>query len=169
MVWIFATAVFLASVYVLIRNPEFAKRVALGVGVLLVLGVGAGVATYLYYEREDARAKSLIKADQLRLEAMMLSEPFRYETYVSDYWDLKGDITNNSEHHVKRIELKIQLQDCPQPHNCMTVGEDDESIWTDIPPKQKRAFSGAVSFKNMPKLTSWTWTYRVTEVRAKTD
>jgi hypothetical protein len=69
--WIFATAVFLASVYVLIRYPVFAKRVALTVGVLLVFGAGAGVATFLYYERESARkealAKSLIKADQLRL------------------------------------------------------------------------------------------------------
>jgi hypothetical protein len=128
----------------------------------------AGVITYLYYEREETRAKTLIKADQLRLDAMTLSEPFRSGAYVSDRWDLKGD-TNNSDHHLRRLVLKVLIQDCPQPHVCVTVGEANPYVWGEIPPNQKRAFSTTVAFENMPKLTSWTWTYRVTEVHAKID
>jgi hypothetical protein len=68
-----------------------------------------------------------------------------------------------------RFTLKIEAQNCPEGSQCVVIGEDEETIWVEVPPNQMRTFSGLVSLRNMPELKGWKWSYDVRDIRAKAD
>lgn len=168
MVWIFVTAVFLVTVFLSVRYRAFRRGLLFTAVGAVALGAVGGAIAYLYdqqQEREQQRLRTLIKADDLKFDGLVLGQL----SASSELWELKGNVTNLSGHHLDLFKLKITVQDCPEVSRCVVVGENEEMIWADVPPNQMRGFSDYVSFRNMPQLKNWKWLYGVAEVRAKAD
>jgi hypothetical protein len=163
--WIFASVVFLAVVFLLVRFPRFRRWFAIIVLGVMVVGAVGGVGAYLYNERETDRLRGLIKPGDLKLEGLRLTPP----SSLSSYWEVKGKVMNVSQHSLQAFTLKITVKDCPDPNSCIVVGESNDSVWVEVPPNQMRAFSDLVTFQNLPQLVGMRWDFVLTEARAKSD
>jgi hypothetical protein len=164
--WIFVTAVFLVIVFLSVRYRAFRRGLLITAIGVLALGAVGGVVAYLYdqqEEREQQRLMRLIKDDDLKFERLTLSQ----SSALSEFWDLKGNVTNLSRHTLERFALRIEVHNCPEDNQCVVVGEDDASAWIEVPPNQMRTFSSLVSLRNLPELENWKWFYSIIEIRAK--
>jgi hypothetical protein len=89
MAWLFATAVFLAAIWLLVQYPVL-RRVAL----FGALGVAALVGGMILYAKERNRAAAeAISPSQIEIADLTIARP-----YVGSTADLAGTIRNHSAH-----------------------------------------------------------------------
>jgi hypothetical protein len=159
--WVFITAVFLTAVFFAVRHPP-TKAFGRGLGILVVLGLVAGGLAYLYNYMQVTRSKELIKPSELTIDVL------KVERSGSASWTVSGHVTNLSTHPLRQFTLMIQIKHCPKPNSCVIIGESDEGVFVQVPPKQRRAFSDTFLFDNLPKeqLSDVTVEYKVTEIVA---
>jgi len=154
--WLFATVLLLIFVWLLVVSPTFR-------GVMLLAGAGVGLAIFLYTSNQNEReAKSLAMIQPQQLT-------FNNVTLGKDYgsWKVVGTVQNNSQHELSGFDLRVFVQDCPEGSSCMTIGQDDASIFSRVPPGQLRKFDGYVSLSNMPTAKKMVWNYLLLRVKAE--
>lgn len=165
MTWLATIIAIIAIVFFAIAYPGF-RTFLLG---LFGLIVAASFATYLYIQNADREnekrtlaARSLIVNSEVEFQNLTMS---------NDYgsWKIKSLVKNNSRYQIERIKLTIAVSNCDgNKKNCVIVGTDDDvTSYLDIPAGQARALDAFVTLRDMPKLTDWSWTYRVGYIQAK--
>jgi hypothetical protein len=165
MAWLAAIIAIIAIIFFAIAHPGF-RRFLLG---LFVAIIAACVGLYLYVQNETRQqekrqelARSLIKNSEVEFQNLVMSN-----NYGS--WRIKGLVKNNSRYQIEKIKLTVAVSNCDgNKSNCIVVGTDDDvSSYLDIPPGQARGLDTFVSFRNLPQLTDWNWSYRVGYIQAK--
>jgi len=158
MVWIFAIVI----IILLVVSAGFRKFS----GVILAVAVVAGLYFYFQNEHEKEASLSRISQSDLALDNLMLLPDF-------GSYKLTGRVTNRSPRYaLSDFTLKISMQDCigePEKESCVTIGENSEYIYLQIPPGQARDLNESVYFSGgAPKAKGrLTWQYSVAEIHAK--
>ena len=170
-VWIAASIFAVGIVYLSIHHPPLRKWAGITFGGAIALI--ACLAVYLWLdgresERKAELSKKLIQQSQVRISEARLS--------LEPGGKLEALVTNNSRFRLTSLSLEVLVTDCARVADilknskCNIVGEATASDWTiNVPPGQKRQFSGYPSFPNLPDLREgeWSWTYRITETRGE--
>jgi len=105
-------------------------------GVLILVCAIGGFLFWQYQENEEKQSKNRIPTSELLFEGVSLKSS--YSSY-----DFVGRITNNSNKYtLKGVQLKLTFRDCAKDNqsNCVIIGEEEEYIYINIPPKQARDF-----------------------------
>ena len=116
------------------------RKFALG---LVALGAVVGGVVYLNNEYEESRSLSRIPVSNLVFENVTLNPD--YSSYK-----ISGRIKNNSaKFTLKQVTFVVTMKDCADAspsQNCLTIGEDSESVYLNVPPGQARDFEDSVYF-----------------------
>ncbi len=148
------------------------KELVLGVVVIAAI-VAAGIGLHLWNaQRELVDERHILGSQEYSMTDLSVTSgswdkhgiPKQPQT-----WQLTAMFKNLSKQHtITSIEFTIMANDCQDPKDplidpiCETIGEDDVSIWVNVPPGQVRVIETTVSFTNMPKITgklSWDFTW----------
>jgi len=163
--WIFATAVFLVAVFVLVRFSRARKIAFMGfVGVAVIAVVGGG-AYHLYDQNRDAMTKRLIGRSDLAFGSVHLER----ETFSDTSYRITSDVTNKSAHPLASFVIHASAEDCPPGRSCITIGEADCHVFVDVPPGQKRGFTGSFYLTNLPAHGELKWTFEAREIIGQID
>ena len=147
------------------------KELVLGVVVIAAI-VAAGIGLHLWNaQRELVDERHILGSQEYSMTDLSVTSgswdkhgiPKQPQT-----WQLTAMFKNMSnEYTINSIEFKVVANDCQDrndpmiDHTCKTVGEDNVSIWVNVPPGQVRMIKTTVSFANLPKITgklSWGFT-----------
>jgi hypothetical protein len=151
--------------YFLFKSSSLRKYTAVGAGVLIILGLAGSAVYWGVSSLMEQKAKKLITAEQLEQIDFKLGE-------LSAYWDLTGQIKNNSTHTLTGLTIKARAYDCPTEStspDCEIIGEDDDVyISVVVPPGQTRKVDSIVSFYNMPSVKKhFVWAYEISEIKGE--
>jgi len=134
------------------------------VGILVLIAVIGGFIYWQNEKNEEKQSKTRIKPSELLFEDVLLKS-----SYGSGY-DLIGRITNNSSNYtLKGVQLKLTFRDCDKDNkDCIIIGEDDEYIYINIPPKQARDFKESVYlYSNLKIKGKMVWNYKIEYLKAE--
>lgn len=162
--WVAAGLVLL---FLMLRFPKFG---------LAVLGAAVLGSLYLYVENERSsreteqlqkEAQSLERLRILKLEDAKLA----LDGVLSKAY---GSITNESDYQtVTSFKMKVLVYDCPDRQaldaKCTVVGDDEETIYVEVPPRQKRSFESFFGFRDLPRMgpDKWSWQAILREVHIR--
>lgn len=132
--------------------------------VLILICVIGGFAFYQYEQQEEKRSKTRIPISEIEIEGLTLKPS--YSSY-----DLTGRIKNNSNQYtLSGLQMNLTFRDCEieNENNCIIVAEEDEYIYTNIPPKQARDFTeGIYLYSDMKIKGKMVWSYDIAYTKAK--
>jgi hypothetical protein len=166
MAWLAAVIAIIVIVFFAIAHPGF-RRFLFG---LFVAIIAACIGIYFYFDNESRQrekrellARSLIGNSEVEFQNLVMSNSY------GSTWKIKGLVKNNSRYQIEKIKMTVAVSNCEGiGKNCTIVGTDDDiTEYLDIPPGQARALDTFVTLRNLPQLTDWTWSYRVSYIQAK--
>ena len=132
--------------------------------VLILICVIGGFAYYQYEQEEEKRSKTRIPISEIKIEGLTLKPSY------SGY-DLTGRIKNNSSQYaLNGIQMNLIFRDCEieNENNCIIVAEENEYIYTNIPPQQARDFSESIYlYSDMKIKGKMVWSYDIAYTKAK--
>ena len=137
----------------LIAISFYSRKIAFGLLAVIAIGL-----TILYYLGDDGMEGDFeVAADLIVLEDM--SAKLSY----GDNWNYTGRATNNSEKSVTDLKIRITLRDCEAGKtsldDCVVIGDQADLLSINIPPRQARDFSDAVSFEHATPRGELNWTF----------
>ncbi len=147
------------------------KELVLGVVVIAAI-VAAGFGLHLWNaQRELVDERHILGSQEYSMTDLSVTSG-SWDKYgipkQPQTWQLTAMFKNLSKQYtITSIEFKVVANDCQNPkdtpidHNCKAIGEDNVSIWVNVPPGQIRMIKTTVSFTNLPEITgkiSWDFT-----------
>ena len=130
--------------------------------VLVIAAIGFGILLLwaVMKDRDDraaeAVARTLVSPDQIELVDV---------SYAND--KIKGRLRNNSQYELRRVDLKLTMQDCTSS-GCETVDEAKTDLSQSVPPGQARDFDKSATFYHLGRPHgTFKWSYTVVGIEAE--
>jgi len=156
--WVFGIGILI----LLVISAGFRKFALVIVGFCIVVCIVAFLIYYINDKKEEKLALSRISIEELKFEDINLKE-------YSGGYRLSGRVFNRSNKFtLKTIMVKVTAEDCSDESEkkCVVIGEDNQSIFLNIPSGQARDFSEGASLHLTPK-GHLVWNYSVVEIKGE--
>lgn len=162
-------ALLIVVLVVLLFASEAFRKVALVILGLIVLAAFLLYAWLDYSARDNKRKREIAKTYIKRSEVEIVEPRISLSSYDRRPERFIGRLRNNSAYPVQEIEVRLVFKDCPSAGDCEIVGEQNESIYIDVPPGQSRDFEEYVSGMRFNARGKLEWSYEITAIVARVD
>ena len=143
----------------LIAISFYSRKIAFAALAVIAIGL-----TILYYIGDD----DVLEGDFEVAADLIVLEDLSAELSYGDNWNYTGRATNNSDKSVTDLKVRITLRDCEAgqtpPDDCVIIGDQADLLSINIPPRQARDFSDAVSFEHATPRGELNWTFELVGV-----
>jgi len=91
---------------------------------------------------------SIAEVSDLRYSYDKGMDYLRSTRHSTTFRNVTGKLTNNSkEDTIKTVVFFYEILECVNANNCITIDEDEERWYTNIPPGQSRYFDHSIAYK----------------------
>jgi hypothetical protein len=156
--WIVVLAIEAVTIFFIVRFSWFRDC-------LLIIIILAGALLYyidFQQRRENEAASIRISPNEIELTEVKFSDPFAQ----SSSNEITGRVRNYSNRYeLDTLYLKVQLVDTYEDRSKI-IGDDEVSLWVDVPPQQVRNFKVHPNFGTLksPK-GKWNWSCSISLIK----
>lgn len=151
MTWTIGVIAVIGFAYLMYANERFRT---FGFGLIALAAVLIGLI-WLYSHNQDREWK---QHQQEARDAIPHDDVLFRNLVMGGYGGstLSGMVYNRGRYQIESMLLTVRLKDCQEPEGnvgCVTVGEDQKTIWINVPSGQARQFARDFVFEATPPVT----------------